>query len=377
MEPGLTLISTNWKDYGWGAGLKLLDRNGQVMHQWRVDPAELTRQSSAFGLSRDFAGPHGLHLFEGGDVVVELRGKGELARLNACGEVLWRLPDSTGEWEAHHSISRDEDGSLWVSGRRATDSGLPGLRRFDEVKEDLILHVSESGEVLDKTSVLDLLWENDLERYIVKHFENNVGPFDLTHINDVESLPDSMSNQYPLFESGDLVVSLRRPDLVFVFDPSSREVKWHRREPFINQHDPDFIGQGWIGIFDNNQDHTKRGEMLGGSRVVAVRPHTDSVKVLFPTAKSDPFYTPTVGEWQMLKNGNLLLTETWAGRVVEVNQNGRSVWEWLNKPYEGRERAVTEVFEAKRVPFTASQVASWPCSSIDSVSTAQNQQTAR
>ena len=88
--------------------------------------------------------------------------------------------------------------------------------------------------------------------------------------------------------NGDLLVSLRTPSLVFVVDPTSLEVKWTASTPFLHQHDPDFVGDGWIGVFDNNQDPTPRGTMLGGSRIVALSPSIDSMKTLFPTARSGP-----------------------------------------------------------------------------------------
>lgn len=65
--------------------------------------------------------------------------------------------------------------------------------------------------------MLDLLWANDLERYLL--LTNQKEKADLTHLNDVEPLPDSIAGEYPLFEAGDLVVSLRNPHLVFVMDP--------------------------------------------------------------------------------------------------------------------------------------------------------------
>ena len=72
-------------------------------------------------------------------------------------------------------------------------------------------------------------------------------------------LSASMADQYPLFDAGDLVVSLRHIDAVFVLDPGTREVKWSAHEPFMRQHDPDFIGEGWISVFDNRNEATSRG----------------------------------------------------------------------------------------------------------------------
>jgi len=164
--------------------------------------------------------------------------------------------------------------------------------------------------------------------------------------------------------NGDLLVSLRTPSLVFVVDPTSLEVKWTASTPFLHQHDPDFLGDGWIGVFDNNQDPTPRGTMLGGSRIVALSPSIDSMKTLFPTARSEPFYTATAGHWQTLANGNYLLTEVRAGRVVEVAPSGRTVWEWIHPPYD--DARVPFVMNGTRYDLTRADVADWPCTSVGS-----------
>lgn len=234
------------------------------------------------------------------------------------------------------------------------------------------MHVSEDGRILNDINVLDVLYENGLERYIPKY---HGGPWpvaskihpDVTHLNDVEPLSSSLSEEYPLFQEGDLLVSLRNLNLVFVVDPESLNVRWHVTDPFIHQHDPDFLGNGWIGIFDNNEDFTLRGSMLGGSRIVALRPHTHTKKILFPTPNSDPFYTGTQGKWQMLDNENILLTESSQGRVVEVNSRGESVWEWIHEPTDTEKVAV--VTKARLHDLSIKQVASWPCSSVDSSKT--------
>lgn len=212
--------------------------------------------------------------------------------------------------------------------------------------------------MLDTVRVLDVLYQNDLEKYLAE--ESVLDTLDPTHLNDIDPLPDSLADEYPLFESGDVAVSLRHLDLIFVLNPQSERVKWAASEPWFYQHDPDWLGEGWIGVFDNRPDNTDRGTMLGGSRIVAVQPQTDSTEILFPTSRSEEFYTHHRGKWQALWNDNLLLTEEEAGRVVEVAPNGETVWEWVHAPIgEGLVPAVTK---AVRVGVTSDDVSAWPCS---------------
>lgn len=372
VQPGPILLTSAWEASGqWTAGLKLIDRNGHVLHEWRVNPADVfadTVTSPRGKLSNQDI--QGSYLFPSGDVLVNVEYVGA-ARLDACSRVLWRRSANS----YHHSIARAENGSFWLPGVRrdrparspSYPDGYPGLE--GPIHHDLIVNITEEGEILQTINVLDVLFENQLERYIPHALLDRPDediPYgkDVLHLNDVEPLGTSLADEYPLFEAGDLVVSLRRPHLVFVFDPRTMKVKWHAHRPFIHQHDPDFIGDGWIGVFDNNHDGTERGTMLGGSRIVALQPHTDSMEVLFPTDRSDPLYTVVRGKWQLLRNGNLLLTESQAGRVVEAAPDGRTVWEWVQKPVTNSTTA--SVTKGTRPDVTPEQVASWPCSPGDS-----------
>nr|WP_279303333.1 arylsulfotransferase family protein [Salinibacter ruber] len=267
-----------------------------------------------------------------------------------------------------------DHGSFWISGTsdelRATTEQHP--KGFPGIDHPLWLHqvqyVSEEGELLKRINLLDVLYANNLQRYIAKAYQPQADDStprttDLLHLNDVEPLPASMADEYPLFDAGDLVVSLRKVDLVFVFDPDTETVKWHTSDPLIMQHDPDFIGDGWIGIYDNSKHFGARGGMLQGSRIVAVQPHTDSVEIRLPTPTSEPFYTQAQGKWQQLPNGNILLAESKSGRVAEVAPDRQTVWEWIIEPYS--DSKVSRVMTAVRHDLRPEDVSSWPCSSTD------------
>jgi hypothetical protein len=359
VQPGLTFIASVWESSDvLMPGLRLIDADGTVLHEWHVDVAEVFEESRKFSRIKDLD-IHGSYLFPNGDVLVNLEYTGTV-RLDACGNVLWRLQEGN-----HHSISRDDDGTFWIPAvtptRRGSPehpNGFPGLR--GRVYQDKLMHVTEDGAILDTINVLDLLYANDLEWRLAE--EERQDDRDPTHLNDIEALPDSLADQYPLFQAGDLLVSLRHLDMVLVVDPKSRRVKWYSADFQILQHDPDFIGDGWIAIFDNRQDGTRRGTMLGGSRIIALQPGTDSLKVLFPTSLSDSFYTNHRGEFQLLNNGNLLLIEEDTGRVLEAAPDGRTVWEWIVEPVEhsGR-RMIPGVTSATRVYFNRSDVTKWRC----------------
>lgn len=352
--PGLTLVPSVWEDYGWRPGLKLIGLRGRVHHRWRVDPAEVfpRRFSGPMAGLMDFNETDGSHLLPDGDVLVVVSRVGT-ARLDACSRVEWRVRGNH-----HHSVARAADGSFWVSGRKEGRAPDP-ITGADSVRHDLLVHLSADGEVLERIPVFEILEEN--RALLLRHLRFR--PED-THLNDVEPLPPSMADTYPLFEAGDLLVSLKHLNAVLVVDPSTLEVRWWAGGPFVQQHDPDFVGGGWIGVFDNREDGTARGSRLGGSRVVGLKPGADSTAVWLGPSDPARVYTSNRGSWQRLSNGNLLLTESNAGRVVEASPEGELVWEWVQPPY--RENRVPRVYWAERYDVTPEEAASWPCAPGDS-----------
>ncbi|WP_170507698.1 arylsulfotransferase family protein [Ruegeria arenilitoris] len=351
IAPGSTLITSYFPEFDWHAGVRLIDESGAVLHSWAPDPGEI------FGGRHNYPYIHGSHLFPNGDILFNFEFIG-IARMSACGDVLWAL----SEPRAHHSISANDDGSFWVSGnqelrsRDGRDEELLNILSFP-VYEDYFMKVSADGEVLKSISSIEVFEKNGLSDAYLRTGRRYSG--DIFHLNDIEELPPEMADEYPLFDAGDIVVSLRDLHMVMVLDPETLEVKWHTNSATLFQHDPDFIGDGWIGIFDNNFDRTEGGNLQGGSRVVAIQPHTEERAILFPKQADLPFYTKWSGKWQKLPNGNLLLTESRAGRALEVNSSGEPVWEWFMDRYDANQ--VPEVMEASRYPITAEDVATWNC----------------
>jgi hypothetical protein len=351
MQPGTTLITSYFPENDWHAGARLIDADGRILHSWKIDPEAI------FGRRMNLPYIHGSHLFPNGDLLVSFEFIG-LTRVTSCGEPVWSLSSPV----SHHSVSMDADGSFWVSANRTLTGPEGRTERMLQamsypIYEDLLLHVSADGEVLQTISMIEVFEKNRLDDLFVRMGRNLAG--DIFHLNDVEPLSPDMAASYPMFAAGDLVVSLRDLHTVLVLDPATLKVKWYTFSDTIYQHDADFFGDGWIGIFDNRFDATERGTILGGSRILAVRPHTGERKVLFPTGASPPFYTKWSGKWQKLGNGNLLLTEARAGRALEVTSGGAPVWEWVIEPYDAD--SIAEVMEATRYPVTADMVAGWDC----------------
>jgi hypothetical protein len=143
------------------------------------------------------------------------------------------------------------------------------------------------------------------------------------HPNDVDVLSPDMAPAFHMFEAGDLLISLRSINMIAVVDPETARVKWSQIGPWFQQHDPDFLPNGTISLYNNNMG-------LGASQIMVVDPATGETKVVFDGARHGNFYSWRRGRHQPLANSNIMITESERGRVIEVTPDGRIVWQYEN-----------------------------------------------
>ena len=356
---GVTLISSGWKDIDWFNGIRLFNQEGRMLHRWDIDARKIyptsphdDRASGTKNHSWNYI--HGSHLLPDGRLLFNIEYLG-LAMLDSCGEVLWKLP-----YRTHHSVSMNEDGHFWVSGQKWLEENDSRRRKFRGLQtplvDETVILVSQHGELLKEISILDSIYGAGLQTLF---WQRRIRSGDVTHLNDVEELGSEFADSFELFETGDLVVSLKHLHLVFVMDQNGA-IKWHNDRDQIFQHDPDFEPDGRLTIFDNRADGTVDGSYLGGSRIIAIHPDSDVTEVIYPRGADQFFYTSTAGKHQILDNGNRLITESIAGRVFEIDADGNTVWEWIQEPYDDKQ--VSEVLEGSRYKLSEEQVANWECS---------------
>jgi hypothetical protein len=357
---GLTLLSSYWPETDWSPGLKLIDSEGNALHHWHVDAKKLYPQSPhkdriAGKKNQKASYVHGSHLFPNGDVLFNVEYLG-LFRMDACGEVVWKLP-----YRTHHSVFMDKEGNAWVPGLTWVEAGSALAAKFPGLAtpfaRETALKVSPDGQILLEVDLLDALYNSDF-RYLFFHYRSSE-PGDITHLNDIEVLSSEMSSHFPIFDPGDLLVSFRTLNVLAVLDQNGM-IKWLFSGELVGQHDPDFEDSGMIVTFNNRSDGTEIGKILGGTEIIGISPADGSAKTLYPTGETDePMYSIVGGKHQLLRNGNRLITEAGAGRVLEVTESGRLVWEWIHEPYSTE--YVPEVLEASRYEYSVDQISMWPC----------------
>ena len=355
-QPGLSLVTEIAAEKNISA--KIIDLEGNTVHEWNIDWFEIWSNpdhlpEKIVPQSQPGTNIHGAVVMKNGDLVFNFESKG-LVRLDRAGEVVWRLPYLT-----HHSVHQHDDGNLWVSGTKYQTekvARLPNL--IPPFYEETILEISPEGEILREWYVADLLRENGHTGLLYMGSLNNentqiqgddrlLGKTDILHLNDVE--PFSTKMQPGFFEPGDVMVSLRNINTVFVFNVESEEIKLISTGQFVRQHDPDFIDGDRISVFDNNN----ASEPEPKSKITIVSAKDNSHQEYFVGSKANRFYTRVMGKHQWQPNGNLLITESMAGRGFEIDPQGKLVWEYINSV--DRE-IVGVVGEVQRLPLEYTQL---------------------
>ena len=340
--PGVTLISGAWREKDdWHLGVRLFGLDGEVLHQWQIDPKDVWQKS----LHDDsYAGSynkktktyiHGTLLLPNGDIVFNLEFFG-LVKMNSNSEIVWRLP-----YRTHHSIFEDSDGNFWVCRckcREGRDPEYVGIR--PPFYEEMILQVSRKGVVKREISLIEVIFKSGYDGLL------RMRSGDILHLNDVEVLSDQKAPSFDLFQAGDIMVSMRHINTVFVIDGKTERIKWSLTHPFFSQHDPDFTEDGHITVFDNHSDYAPGQYQGQGSRIIRIEPSTKKVTILYGWKENQHFFTEIGGIHQNLPNGNMLITESTAARVFEVTADGQVVWSWISPRW--KNDTVPEIYDGIR-----------------------------
>ena len=288
----------------------LVGGDGALVHQWPVNYAEI------FGDGAPDEFVHGTAVVPDGSLVANFDTGFGMARIDACGAPLWTRTDGT----YHHEIAKAGDVYwTWFAPGGATAHGN-FLFGFDPMTGEPVNQINLVDDVVlkDRQSALTMTIPKGFA------FQREALPGkapDTFHPNDADPLPAEMAAAFPMFEAGDLLISLRNINLVGVIDAETHEIKWSAHGPWVMQHDPDWQADGTITVFSNNTDRRR-------SSIIRVDPATGVATNVFEIPPVFDSYI--MGTHQSLPGGNWLIVSSMEGRVIEVSPDGEILREYSN-----------------------------------------------
>ena len=287
---------------------------------------------------------HGFAILKDGSMIFSFDEGVSLQRFDRCGRRIWSIGGSFD-----HAVTLDDDEKFVWTLRRETAG--------KELLHETVLKVATAtGEIVRRITMEDIVAANPALHILdIRQYDRNFATENLRntpekwldnpfHLNDVEPLPAAIADRFEGFAAGDLLLSARSLNLVFVVDPDTLVVKWWRMGEWRRQHDPDWQPTGEITVYDNRMS-------LDYSRIVGIVPASQSTRVVFDGRSAD-FYSRIRGKHQITTTGNLLITSPQQGRVFEVEPNAHMVLEIFN-PKPGSEEFNYPISEAIWFPADA------------------------
>jgi hypothetical protein len=332
--------------HGGGSRASLINMRGDVVHRWNVPFSEMWSDPPHLRGPIDDATVYfnDGHVYPNGDLVVVVEGPINtknssngygLAKLDKDSHIIWKYAE-----KCHHDVDVSDDGTIYTLANETLEKVPRGLGFIPTpCMVDCIDIVSPDGRKLKRISLLEALQDSPyspllcmLERpartggalppgTMPSPFLDDARRRDVLHTNAVKVLNRALAPKFPLFKAGYLLVSLRHLDAIAVVDPESAKVVWAARGPWHAQHDPSFLENGHMLLFDN----------LGspvGSRVLEFDPSTLAFPWSYPGDNDKPFLSRIRGMAQRLQNGNTLIVNSDGGEAFEVAPNRETVWSW-------------------------------------------------
>lgn len=303
----------------WGG--VLIGPGGDVLHTW-----QLSTQHLPGNLDRDEQkNMYGLHLFPDGSVIFsQQESGGGIVKVDKCSNVVWNL-----EGRFHHTVSPTDKNSFW------TFEG--GQEDFDHVLAEISV---DTGKVLRRIDMANVRLKNTFVH--IFNLQRNEDVNDISHGNDIDPLPQSLAGDFPMFNPGDLLISYRTQNLVFVLDPDTLAIKWWRIGPWDRQHDADWEPGGIITVFSNNEKTEREF-----SDIVAIGPSTYRSELAVDGSEMG-FASKINGDQQLTPVGSRIITSSAQGWVFEVDDNKEVIFSFLNV-YSERDRKALHLSEAVRL----------------------------
>lgn len=324
MQPGTTLYTS-----GAEAKAVLVAADGDVLHEWKVPYSQVwddnarvqqPQPDSHVFFRKALAYPNGdlLAVYEGvGDTPY---GYGAV-KLDADGKIIWRYLEHT-----HHDADIGPDGRVYLLTHDFAQEPPQGFDNLGRPRlEDYLVILSPDGEEETRIALTPLVADSPYSHML--HTVSSYAIADPLHTNTIKVLREENGGAFAFGEPGQVLLSFRELGAIGVVDVEQEKLIWAMRGSWIGQHDIDALDNGHLMLFDNygNYRHAE-----GASRVIEFDPETEEVVWSYAGTAERPLDSAIRSSQERLANGNTLITESNAGRIVEVTPDGRIAWDYLN-----------------------------------------------
>lgn len=295
------------------AGVRLIDMNGNIVKEWRVEH------------------PGRARLLKNGNLLALTRRK--IVEYSWDGHLVWEFEHPQGT--PHHDFQRLDNGNTLVIRHGDVPDEYrkkirdPVRRSARPFRSDVLLEVTPNKKII---------WEwHAYKHFDINRFDETSPPGDWIHTNTIQALPENKwhNDGDERFKPGNILFSPRNLSSIFVVDKDAKEIVWEYSGNYAGglagQHESHMIekgfpGEGNIIIFDNGAPPLRSRAHVGKSFILEIEPPTG--KIVWKYENGYKFFSPFRAGAQRLPNGNTLITESHGPRIFEVTREGEIVWEY-------------------------------------------------
>lgn len=329
-DPARAVAGWNLYSSGHAPEALLMDMEGEVLHRWSYDYADLPGAAPMEHPSQNAW--RRVELLPGGDLLAIHEGLG-LLRLDKDSNLRWYWPGS-----AHHDLAATADGNLLVLARKPTVRSKWNPRAA--LLEDFVVELSPEGEELRRVSVYGALgrsvWANRLTAAAA-------AGGDVLHTNSLEVVGESLAERLVQVQAGQVLLCLRELPAVCTLDLDAKVITWLRSGDWGQPHEPTQLPNGELLLFDNMGNQ-------GYSRVLQFAPESGEVSWSYGGDPPPSFFSIFCGAARRLPGGNTLASVSCAGMALELDPGGDVVWRFVSPHRAGPEKElVAALFEVQRL----------------------------
>jgi hypothetical protein len=320
-----------------GTQAMLIDMDGNQVHRWMVPFSQVWPKAHHVRGRVDDSRIcfFGCRVEPNGELLVVFLGGeqtgGGLAKLDRHSKVLWKYAAPV-----HHDVDVGDDGTIYALREDVAEEMPKSLERLaTPALVDSLVLLSPAGIPLrEPISLVEALRNSPYSALLsalesspgsrpgssnARPFERGNRPRELLHANAVRVLGLERASSYSGFKPGQVLVSLRDIHALAVLDVELGSVVWATSGPWRAQHDPHFLDDGRILLFDN------RG-LANRSRVLEYDPRTQAFPWSYSGDSALRFFTNQGGMCQRLPNGNTLIVSSSEGKIIEVTRDQQLAW---------------------------------------------------
>jgi hypothetical protein len=316
----------------------LIDMDAKQVHRWMVPFSQVwPKPHHVRGRVADSRVCFfGCHLDPNGDLLVVFLGAEQtgcgLAKLDRDSNVLWKYAAPV-----HHDVDVGEDGTIYALLEEVADQWPKELEHLPSpALVDSLVVLSPQGVPLRRPiSLVEALRASPYSELLStlaaanstesrpggqnRPFEPGAQPRELLHANSVRVLASGLAPSFPGFKPGQVLVSMREIHALAVLDVELGSVVWAACGPWRAQHDPHFLDDGRLLLFDNHG-------LAKRSRVLEYDPRTQALPWSYEGQDGIRFFTNEGGMCQRLPNGNTLVVSSENGKILEVTRDHQLAW---------------------------------------------------